>query len=327
VKYPPGILGIEKELLRTLEPFRGLGAQNLSSEILHNAQLLSGLQNSLGLQRELNESLRRALGVSGLSSSFQVQKDLTESLKRALGAIDIARPLQKALQDMQRAQDLNLGGLHRELMASMAGAMNKMQEIQGRSLTAYLSDLRVSEIAQRSTLTSALESAVGNWSGALGPNFISDLEESVLRDVDENPEATVGESVSNAVLEAIGQSKFGSSWTVWFPLLVSILFFLSQKHDSNVSERQRAHDAAVVESAIQQQLNFLHLLLTKDVTRWSRLYSRPSVHSTLLGKLSPGMTVILLRRKGRWSLVGLSDADDVGAGAVRAGWVYNKYLK
>ena len=177
----------------------------------------------------------------------------------------------------------------------------------------------------------------GSWTKAFDPELLSQLQTEFKEEVEERPDADIGEVVEAAVLRAFEKyekeqaksNKKRSDPRFIAGMILSLLLFLYSWMDARPTALDatgmQAEQIAHTDQRFERQERLMELMLTKDVIRGTRVWSKPDSGSRVLGRIEKGASVIKIQKKGKWVQVALR-AEDAPGGVAVLGWMLSKYL-
>jgi len=178
---------------------------------------------------------------------------------------------------------------------------------------------------------------VGSWTKALDPGLLSQVQTEFKEEVEERPDADIGDVVEAAVLRAFEKyekeqtrsNKKRSDPRFIAGIILSLLLFLYSWMDAPQTaldaKEMQAELIAQSDQRFERQERLMELMLTKHVIHGTRLWSKPDSGSRVLGRIQEGASVIKIQKKGKWTQVALR-AEDAPGGQAVSGWMLNKYL-
>ena len=314
---------IEASVRAQRDALRNAGLERSLKSVLatHNAieaSLASQLEASVRTQREALRSaaLERSLATV-LGTQRAVEASLARALKAALGQRqDALRSVSvAAIQSTARQQEI------------LAESLRSLSSFGNQPLSDLIRGRNVLPSGALGFSERSISGALGSWERALGRDFVRDIQSALASQVAEENDSSIVEAVTEAVGQALQRNESRTDWRFVAALVVTILLFLYQNESANQDQAVLREAVAEVQERLLSQESLLHLLLTKEVSRSTPLYSKPTSKSRLLMRLEPGTVVIVLGRRSKWTRIGLRSRPNGTSGSPSGGWMLNKYLK
>lgn len=170
----------------------------------------------------------------------------------------------------------------------------------------------------------------GTWAalGDLRSVFDADALARIERELAEIPEDSqerLREAIVAAIVRGFRKARKPIDWLTVIGLAFAVLTYVEGKVDSVARDREQAETTAEAEwSTDRRHKAVVRLLLAKHVRHDTRLWEKDSSHSRVLQPLEAGQLAIVIKRRGKWTLVRVvasAEAPQV------QGWMLNKHLR